>query len=129
MSQRLKDIQPTFDIYMYKIDKNDISIYDGDTITVTLDLGFNIKKREKIRFYGINAPELKGIERADGLISKTFLKSLVDDAILKDKNIYVKTIKDSQEKYGRYLGVLFIEDLNVNLKLVEEGFARTFMDE
>lgn len=129
MSQRLKDIQPTFDIYMYKIDKNDISIYDGDTITVTLDLGFNIKKREKIRFYGINAPELKGIERADGLISKTFLKSLIDDAILKDKNIYIKTIKDSQEKYGRYLGVLFIEDLNVNLKLVEEGFARTFMDE
>lgn len=129
MSQHLKDIQPTFDIYMYKIDKNDISIYDGDTITVTLDLGFNIKKREKIRFYGINAPELKGIERADGLISKTFLKSLVDDAILKDKNIYIKTIKDSQEKYGRYLGVLFIEDLNVNLKLVEEGFARTFMDE
>lgn len=129
MTQRLKDIQPTFDIYMYKIDKNDISIYDGDTITVTLDLGFNIKKREKIRFYGINAPELKGIERADGLISKTFLKSLIDDAILKDKNIYIKTIKDSQEKYGRYLGVLFIEDLNVNLKLVEEGFARTFMDE
>ena len=129
MSQRLKDIQPIFDIYMYKIDKNDISIYDGDTITVTLDLGFNIKKREKIRFYGINAPELKGIERADGLISKTFLKSLIDDAILKDKNIYIKTIKDSQEKYGRYLGVLFIEDLNVNLKLVEEGLARTFMDD
>lgn len=129
MSQHLKDIKPTFDIYMYKIDKTDISIYDGDTITVTLDLGFNIKKREKIRFYGINAPELKGIERADGLISKTFLKSLVDDAILKDKNIYIKTIKDSQEKYGRYLGVLFIEDLNVNLKLLEEGLARTFMDE
>lgn len=129
MTQHLKDIQPIFDIYMYKIDKNDISVYDGDTINVTLDLGFNIKKREKIRFYGINAPELKGIERADGLISKTFLKSLVDDAILKDKNIYIKTIKDSQEKYGRYLGVLFIEDLNVNLKLVEEGLARTFMDE
>ena len=128
MTQHLKDIQPIFDIYMYKIDKNDISVYDGDTINVTLDLGFNIKKREKIRFYGINAPELKGIERADGLISKTFLKSLVDDAILKDKNIYIKTIKDSQEKYGRYLGVLFIEDLNVNLKLVEEGLARTFMD-
>lgn len=129
MSQHLKDIQPIFDIYMYKIDKNDISIYDGDTITVTLDLGFNIKKREKIRFYGINAPELKGIERADGLISKIFLKSLVDDAILKDKNIYIKTIKDSQEKYGRYLGVLFIDNLNVNLKLVEEGLVRTFMDE
>ena len=129
MSQRLKDIQPIFDIYMYKIDKNDISIYDGDTITVTLDLGFNIKKREKIRFYGINAPELKGIERADGLISKTFLKSLIDDAILKDKNIYIKTIKDSQEKYGRYLGVLFIDDLNINLKLLEEGLAVSFMDE
>ena len=129
MTQHLKDIQPIFDIYMYKIDKNDISIYDGDTITVTLDLGFNIKKREKIRFYGINAPELKGIERADGLISKTFLKSLIDDAILKDKNIYIKTIKDSQEKYGRYLGVLFIDDLNINLKLLEEGLAVSFMDE
>lgn len=129
MAQHLKDMQPTLDLYMYKIDKNDISVYDGDTITVTLDLGFNIKKREKIRLYGINAPELKGIERADGLISKTFLKSLIDDAVLKDKNIYIKTLKDSQEKYGRYLGVLFIDDLNVNLKLVEEGLARTFMDD
>ena len=125
----LKDIQPTFDIYMYKIDKTDISVYDGDTITVTIDLGFNIKKREKIRFYGINAPELKGIERPDGMISKTFLKSLIDDAISKNKNIYLKTMKDSQEKYGRYLGVLFIDDLNVNLKLVEEGLAISFMDE
>ena len=125
----LKDIQPTFDIYMYKIDKTDISVYDGDTITLTIDLGFNIKKREKIRFYGINAPELKGVERPDGIISKTFLKSLIDDAIYKNKNIYLKTMKDSQEKYGRYLGVLFIEDLNVNLKLVEEGLAISFMDE
>ena len=124
----LKDIQPTFDIYMYKIDKTDISVYDGDTITVTIDLGFNIKKREKIRFYGINAPELKGVERPDGIISKTFLKSLIDDAIYKNKNIYLKTMKDSQEKYGRYLGVLFIDDLNVNLKLVEEGLAISFMD-
>lgn len=124
----LKDIQPTFDIYMYKIDKTDISVYDGDTITLTIDLGFNIKKREKIRFYGINAPELKGVERPDGIISKTFLKSLIDDAIYKNKNIYLKTMKDSQEKYGRYLGVLFIDDLNVNLKLVEEGLAISFMD-
>ena len=90
----LKDIQPTFDIYMYKIDKTDISVYDGDTITVTIDLGFNIKKREKIRFYGINAPELKGVERSDGMISKTFLKSLIYDAISKNKNIYLKKIKD-----------------------------------
>ena len=125
----LKDIQPTFDIYMYKIDKTDISVYDGDTITLTIDLGFNIKKREKIRFYGINAPELKGVERPDGIISKTFLKSLIDDAIYKNKNIYLKTMKDSQEKYGRYLGVLFIDDLNVNLKLVEEGLAISFMDD
>ncbi len=129
MSQHLKDILPTLDLYMYKIDKTNISVYDGDTITVSIDLGFNIIKREKIRFYGINAPELKGAERADGLISKTFLKSLIDDAIAKDKNIFIKTIKDSQEKYGRYLGVLFIDDLNVNLKLVEEGLARTFMDD
>ena len=38
-----------------------ISVYDADTITVDIDLGFHIWARsEKIRLFGIDAPEVRG---------------------------------------------------------------------
>ena len=36
-----------------------ISVHDGDTITVEIDLGFEMRFTDKIRFYGVNTPELK----------------------------------------------------------------------
>ena len=49
--------------YLYKAFVTDV--YDGDTITVDIDLGFwTTLHKQKIRLYGINTPELKGeIER------------------------------------------------------------------
>ena len=34
-----------------------LRVVDGDTIDVMLDLGFSVSLKERIRFYGINAPE------------------------------------------------------------------------
>jgi micrococcal nuclease len=43
--------------YFYKA--KIISVYDGDTVTAVIDLGFEITKKIKIRLYGINAPEIR----------------------------------------------------------------------
>ena len=56
-------------MYEYKV-KEVIKVYDGDTITVILDLGFNVTKLEIIRFAWINAPELRGEEHDQGIISR-----------------------------------------------------------
>jgi len=36
-----------------------ISIHDGDTCTLDIDLGFDVHTNKPVRLYGVNAPELK----------------------------------------------------------------------
>lgn len=115
--------------YMYKI-KEITKIYDGDTITVDIDLGFGITKSEKIRLFGIDTPELRGDERPEGLISRDYLIELYENN--KEYTFYIKTIKDKKGKYGRYLGILYYYDevmdnkINVNEHLIQEGYAKIY---
>ncbi|NCS89421.1 MAG: hypothetical protein GW789_11870 [Ignavibacteria bacterium] len=65
-------------------------VYDGDTVTVDIDLGLHTwMKGEKLRLYRINAPELRGEEKEAGKISRDYLKKLVWK-----KELVIETIKD-----------------------------------
>lgn len=108
---------------LYKYSAKVMSVYDGDTIRVDIDLGLKTWiKNESIRLHRINAPEVRGSEKAMGLQSRDFLRKL----ILK-KDVIIRTIKDQKGKYGRYLGEIWLEKdgkyLNVNDLLVKEGYA------
>lgn len=108
-------------LYFYKAKV--VSVYDGDTIHVDIDLGLKIWiKKEKIRLARINSPEIRGVERQKGLEARDFLRELV-----LGKDIYLETIKDRKGKYGRYLGEIWLrgdgEPLNVNDELVRTGHA------
>lgn len=100
-------------------------VYDGDTCTVDIDLGLNTWIRgEKLRLHRINAPELRGPEREQGLLARDFLRSQIDG-----KQVYIQTIKDKRGKYGRYIAEIWLPGengtwTNVNDLLVEKGFAR-----
>ena len=112
-------------LYVYKA--HVVSVYDGDTCTVDIDLGLRTWiRKEKIRLHGINAPEIRGAEREQGLKSAEYLRRLI-----LDRDIILQTIKDRKEKYGRYLGDIWVQDdsgayFNVNDKMVSEGFAIHF---
>ena len=94
-------------------------VYDGDTITVSIDCGFGIQlQKQKIRLYGINTPEVRGEERELGLISRDKLR----EKIL-GKTIVLNTIKDKKGKYGRYLGIIYLNDENINDWLVANNLA------
>jgi micrococcal nuclease len=100
------------------------AVYDGDTCTVDLDLGLNTWIRgEKIRLHRINAPELTGADKPKGIAARDYLRGLI-----LDKDVVLQTLKDAREKYGRYLGeVWLLQDgapLNVNDALVQAGHAR-----
>ncbi len=101
-----------------------VYIYDGDTITVDIDLGLKVFVHgEKIRLNRIDTPELRGDERPEGLEARDYLRS-----ILMNKEIFIETIKDRKGKYGRYLGEIYLPDergklINVNDLLVEKGYA------
>ncbi len=101
-----------------------VSVYDGDTCTVEIDLGLSTWIRgEKIRLYRINAPELRGAERPEGLKSRDALVALIEG-----KDVIIQTIKDRKEKFGRYLAEVWLagEDgalINVNDWMVQQGLA------
>lgn len=109
-------------LYYYK--SKITAVYDGDTCTADLDLGLStIRKGEKIRLSRINAPEVRGQEREQGIISRDFLR----EQIL-EKEVFIQTIKDKKGKYGRYLGEIWLinEDgstQNVNDLMVSQGYA------
>jgi micrococcal nuclease len=111
-------------INLYQYNALVTKVYDGDTITVEIDLGFKtFVKGEKIRLSRINAPEVRGESREEGLKSRDYLRSLI-----MDKKILLETMRDKKGKYGRYLGEVFIKSedgnwININDTLVNKGFA------
>jgi micrococcal nuclease len=115
------------DLQLYVYKARVVSVYDGDTCTVNIDLGLHTWiHEEKIRLARINAPEIRGEERQQGLLSRDYLRQLI-----LDRDIILQTIKDNKEKYGRYLGEIWALDdngeyYNVNDKLVSEGYAIYF---
>ena len=99
-------------------------VYDGDTVTVDFDLGFGITfSGQKIRLLGINAPEVRGPQRPDGLKSRDALRDRIGN-----KWVKVKTHKDRRGKYGRWLGEIYLldEDESVNQWLIKEGLATEY---
>ncbi len=94
-------------------------VYDGDTVTVDIDLGFDVVlKNQKIRLVRINAPEVRGKERSEGLKSRDALRAKIGNRWIK-----IRTQKDKKGKYGRWLGEIWLEDLCINDWLISEGFA------
>lgn len=108
--------------FSYRINKV-TKIVDGDTIDVLLDMGFDIKYHSRVRLFGIDTPESRTRNREEkvrGLLSKAYLK----DAIKKAKKLTIKTHKGSETgKFGRILGEVFADGVNLNLKMCTEGYA------
>tara|TARA_R100000306_G_C4278498_1_gene93833 strand:- start:97 stop:426 length:330 start_codon:yes stop_codon:yes gene_type:complete len=96
-----------------------IRVIDGDTVALEVNLGFNISIRERFRLLGIDAPEVRGDTRNEGLASKEFLEQILK----KQTNLTVKTEKN-KGSFGRWLGVLYGDrNLNIVRILVENGHA------
>jgi micrococcal nuclease len=113
-------------MYEYRV-KSVLKVVDGDTIDVDIDLGFNISYTQRVRLAGIDTPESRTrdlYEKKLGLESKDWLKNALNNA----KSIVIKTEKpDSTEKFGRILGWLFVNDVNLNLAMIDQGYAWSYM--
>jgi len=97
-------------------------IYDADTITCDIDCGFGIiMRKQKIRLYGLDAPEIRGKNKEMGRISRDRLR----EKIL-NKDIILQTIKDKKGKYGRWLGIIYHQNTNINEWLIENGLAKIY---
>ncbi len=107
---------------MYQYKAKIIEVYDGDTVTAMVDLGFFHYQEMKFRLYGIDTPELRGEEREQGLVVRDIVR-----AMILNKEVIINSYKDKQEKYGRYLANIIIDEIDLNLWLVQNGHAKEYL--
>jgi micrococcal nuclease len=119
--------EPTCGLYQYRAEI--VDVYDGDTITADIDLGFNTWRRgERLRLYGLDTPEVRGPEKDLGIAARDALAGRI-----LGKQVIICTIKDEnsteeeREKYGRYLAKVYVGDELVNDWMITQGFGRAYM--
>ena len=112
-----------------------VDVYDGDTVKVIFYLNDTLY-RWTVRLYGINTPELRPPKlhplrmsiKANAIKSRDYLKSLF---LKKDNIVYIKC--DDFDKYGRLLGIFFLEegqdnfDDSINDHMVLSGHAKSYI--
>jgi len=101
-------------------------VVDGDTVDLSVDLGFSVHVEERFRLYGINAPESRTsdpAEKAKGIAAKEFLIALLTTAT---RPLEVTTFKDDKEKYGRYLADIKVDGRSVSAIMISNGHAKEY---
>lgn len=110
-----------------------VRVVDGDTIRLRVykdvDVGFYTTQTTSVemnfRLYGIDTPEVRGIEREAGLVVKAY----VEDLLQKAQSLRAVTYKP--DKYGRWLVDLYLttdgQEILLNDHLVESGQAVEYM--
>lgn len=109
-----------------------LKVIDGDTIDLMIDLGFNIHHKIRVRLYGVNTPESRTKDAAEkelGLKAKKF----TEDWLTNHKWVYINTIPDKNDKYGRILARIYSsEDVSsattacLNKDIIQSGYAREY---
>ena len=89
-----------------------VSITDGDTVTILTD-----NKQTKVRLAEIDTPE------KNQPYGKKAKKALSDFIFGKTVRIEVDTI----DRYGRTVGTIFLNDLNINKEMVRAGHAWVYI--
>ncbi len=114
--------------YNFRVTKIN-KVLDGDTIDVTIDLGFDLYKKERVRIAGVDTPEKRTRnleEKALGIDATNWLKEKLNAAIKGDDELTIRTeLKGGVGKYGRLLGWLYVGDADVSLneQMIGEGYA------
>jgi len=113
-----------------------VSVYDGDTFKLNIDLGYGITikgpngKGEPVRLARINTPETRGPEKNKGIEVRDYVRKLIDG-----QDVFIETKKDYRGKYGRYIAEVYFlfssgdgGDMYVNLTdhLLDIGLGKEF---
>ena len=107
-------------------------VLDGDTIDVTIDLGFDLFKKERVRVAGVDTPEkrTRNLEEKElGIDATNWLKKELEDVLAGDDELIVRTeLHGGVGKYGRLLGWLYVgdEQVSLNEQMIHQGYAHAY---
>ena len=99
-------------MYNYKAIVN--RVVDGDTVNLTLDLGFRLSYTANCRMAGINAPEMS---EDGGEASRIALL----ESLPIGQSVYI--MSTGLDKYGRPVVVIKVNGMDINIKMITQGFA------
>ena len=110
---------------MYKYNAKLLNVVDGDTVDMDIDVGFNVKIKQRMRLKGINTPELHSQDlelRSKAIVAKEFVSA----TLIVGTSYVINTYKE--DKYGRLLVDIYIKDsTTLNELLLTKGLAVPFM--
>ena len=117
---------------MYEYKATVLKIVDGDTLDLDINLGFRVHVRHRVRLKGVDTPEIYGVrhdseEYRKGQEASKFVKEWIEKC--PDKTVLVRSEKDHQGKYGRWIVTILSEDgvKNLNEDLVASGHAEKIL--
>lgn len=104
-------------MYEYKAEVK--KVVDADTVDLVIDLGFNIKVQKRVRVLGIDAPEVRTDE---GKEAKQFVESYLQVGA----EVIVRTERDKNDKYGRFLADIIHQGIPLSKVLLDKGLAKPY---
>ena len=110
---------------IYEYNASLLRVVDGDTVDALIDLGFSVWVKKRIRLYKIDAPETRTRdleEKEQGFITKERLTEL-----LSTNDGKFTLISHGVGKYGRCLGTIIINNVDINELLITEGLAKEYV--
>ena len=119
--------------FIYRVSSLE-KVVDGDTIDVSIDLGFDVCTKQRVRLLGIDTPESRTrdlTEKKFGLLSKKKLREWCLKAVASEKDDIEIQLRcpeaDSRGKFGRILAEIWVSEdgewTNVNKWMCDNAFA------
>lgn len=108
-----------------KIQGKVLSVYDGDTITIGFKFG-NLYCHKQCRIYGLDCAEIRTKnleEKKVGLEAKEFLRGWIEGKIVSID------FSCGSDKYGRLLGKVEYNGVDVSEKMIEQKFGYAYQGE
>jgi micrococcal nuclease len=102
-------------------------VSDGDTIHVTTP----DRTKLRVRLYGIDAPETPKINQRTGRVNKPGQPYGEESwRALKNRIMGMQVRLDilDIDKYKRMVGMIWLDNRNINLEMVREGYAEAYVE-
>ena len=98
-----------------------VRVLDADTIDVVIDLGLQVQKKERLRIMDIDAPEIRGEEKPEGMIARRAVILWVAEAT----DLWIST--RGEGKYGRLLAYVYNQDgEELSDMLLKKGLVKPY---
>ena len=101
-----------------------VSVYDGDTATVVLDLGLDVQITKTVRVFGIDTPEVRPLAtREAGYRARDWLRDRL--AGCRDLKAVTGTEKGrpAEGKYGRLLVTFTCDGADLTREMIDLGLG------